>query len=146
MGISIHATKYSWHQYVVYRHMYYCDWYIFISVGLKSWYMAYIILDHKNVLCVAITARATPHHFLIWMKTLENWVTLVIAMFFMLNTNETKNPRHLDCGKGVGWGGVGVGGRGGGRGGGGGGGGVGVGVGVGGGWGWGWGGGGGGGQ
>ena len=41
----------------------------FILVGTEPWQMAYTTWNHKNILCVAIKARATPRHFHIWLTT-----------------------------------------------------------------------------
>ena len=65
---GIQATKCPWHHNVVHRYLYNCDLYTGrtgVSVdGIRC------LEPQRNVLCVAISARATPRHFLIWMRTM----------------------------------------------------------------------------
>ena len=62
----IHVNKYSWHPYVAHRHLYNCEWYL-ILVGQEFLLDGWQYLEPH--IHVAIRARVTSRHFLVWMRT-----------------------------------------------------------------------------
>ena len=67
--------------------------------------MACTVWSVKNFHCVAIRARATPRHFLIWMRTVGQLRRTdnpsVVMLTHILSVNETKNPQHLYCSRSI---------------------------------------------
>ena len=78
------CKKYSWHQYVVHHYLCNCDWYIYTGrTGVLVDCMHYL-QPQQTVLCVAIRVRATPGHFLFWMRTVRQLRHVDYRGVFML--------------------------------------------------------------